>query len=274
MKSRIMAQGPEILLPRYPGTNIPAGQPLPPGTSVAQTVATFTNGFNAETFLGWINTFDAATKQPNVQAVVPQGVDFSGLASMAAAGASAGAAIGGVGAIVGAVAATVAWVAQNWNRLFGAQTPPHYANAQVHAWATAYLPQAVLDWSRANDPNVQFQSISQMAQACLCYWLETGGLVVVAGMGTRLYSGVLDDTYINALGVDPNEFYRPLGVNYQATRALRVNTGNRDQRHVAQYKAEITLPDDAQDQASTGTGAVLVVGGLIAAGAYLAAKNK
>lgn len=229
---------------RFPGTDIPVGQPLPAGASIDQVIDIEPNGFNAGKFVAWADAFAQAAQRPELKAVVPQGVNFVDLASRMASGASAGSLVPppGVGALIGAVVMAFVWIAQNWRNLFGGGTPPHYATPQVHDWATKYLPQAVLDWARDADPNMQFGSISQMAQMTLIYWLETYGAVIVKGQQTSFYSGKPDDVYINALGQDPQKFYQGLGVNYQATKALRTTTGNKDQRHLAQYSVKVQAP--------------------------------
>jgi len=285
MRSRIMAQAPSYITPRYPGTDIPQGTPLPSGTTVEQIVTHEPNGLNADKLVAWVQTFAQAGRQAQqvtVAGPVAPGVDFGALAVQVASGAAAGAGIAGVGAIAGAVVAVVAWIAQNWSALFGPGPNPNYANSAVHSWATANLPQAVLDYARSLNSNFQFQSIEQMAEYTLAYWLDTYGAVLVDGQGTRFYSNRPDDVYIQAIGgaARAAAFYRQAGVDYGMTKEQRLATNNADQRNIIQYGVRVNVPGQTDlgpgemfYDAAMAPVAALATGAIVIGGLYLATRN-
>jgi hypothetical protein len=292
MNSKIMAQAPGYVAPVFNHPPPAPGQPLPAGATVTSVTDTSTSGFDVNKYVGWITAIDTVSKQVNTvqKGIIPSGVNFGTLASMVAAGAAAGAALAGVGAAVGAVVAAVAWVAQNWKAITGTGQPhTNFANGNIHYWATQYMPQEYLDWARDTYGTPHFTSIEQMASGVLAFWLEKYGVVLTATTGTKFYSGVWDATYIEGLAPGGNiqareaaaaKLYASLGVDYNATRDVRLATGNVDQKHIVQFKALVTTPAafglnpelEYGDDSNAGlvVGAIAVVGGLV----YLGSRKQ
>lgn len=269
MKSRIMAQGnPTPLEPRWPNTNIPTSQPLPAGSTVATTVERTTR-FDEAKAAEYLQLAGKALQQAETIGIeVPNGIDFTQALAMISAGAGIGAIGGpigvGIGAAVGLITYAITWLQGN-----GGNTT--YPNQQVAFWAQHHAEQAFVDWAVQNQTNT-WSTIEQAAQAQLLYWAERWNCILVAyrdqnqvywpaGDGqAKFYNGIPDMIQIGWAGGNEKvaELYKQIGVDYYATRDMRIAAQNAGYDITAQYKMNVTVPrgqaDDTRNPDGSNTG--------------------
>ncbi len=274
---------PTPMEPRWPGTNLPAAQPLPPGATVDTTVE-LAERWDPESAMRTIGTIAEAEKQLGAAGIIkPTGVNFQELAASVMAGAGVGTLFGpGIGTAVGAVVGLLTY-AYTWISSRPGAADLTYPNAPQHVrmWATIFAEQEYIDWSVANGKNT-WGTEKEMAQGQLLYWLERWKIVITAGGTSAFYSGKPDALYIGYAGGE-NEvaaLYKPMMIDYYATKQARIDMGVQNGRPydvTMMYKANVVLPsnvdadgDGVPDETGGGSAGVALA---LAAGAALMLAN-
>lgn len=291
MKSLVMmgqmGEQPSRLDPRWPGTNIPAAQPLPAGATV-DTLVVEKPRWDPAQAIETIATISKAEKQLSTVGVIkPTGINFQTLAAYIGTGAGVGTAIApGIGTLVGAVVGLSAYIIQ-WAANRPWSTNKTYPNAPAHVrmWAAAFLDQEYLDFAVANNAN-SWGTEKEMAMGQLIFWLERWGVVITLGAG-KFYSGKPDALYIGYAGGESAvaEMYAQMMVDYHGTKQARITMGL-DGTAAAYnvtmvYKATVKLPhatvtpgyEGGDTQTSAGSSGLVVLG-LAAGTALLLANSK
>jgi len=251
---RGIGQGPETLDVRWPGTNAPVGQPLPPGSNVSTVLTESEDGWDPNQAVNFLVQADAAAGQlERIGVNLPAGIDFGRAAASIATGAAMGSVVPGVGTVAGAIAGLGLYVVA-FIQASGSGLGP-YPNQQTAAWAQAFAEQAFIDWAVENETNT-WGSIPDMARAQLLFWLERWKCVLVAypetGPGANLrgasfYNGVPDLLYLGYCGGDAvvRDLYKQAGVDYEATRQARIEANTTDYKLVVQYQLKVAVPNAA-----------------------------
>lgn len=286
MKSIVMMgpNDPVPMQPRWPGTNLPAAQPLPPGATVDTLVENTTRWSPAQA-IETIGMIAEAEKQLGAAGIVkPSGINFEQLAGSISAGAGVGTLFGpGIGTAIGAIVGllTYAWT---WVSSRPGAADLTYPNApqSVRMWATMWAEQEYIDWSVANGRNT-WGTEKEMAQGQLLFWLERWKVVITTGGTSRFYSGKFDAMYVAFAGGDAEvaALYKPMMVDYYATKEARIAAGVQNDRPydiTMMYKSTLLLPGQVDTDGdgvadNTGGGSALVAIGLAAGAALLLAKN-
>lgn len=279
MKAQIMAApgDPTPMEPRWPGTSLPLSQPLPPGSTV-DTIATTVNSnrWNTEKALTYLQTVgkawtDIEQTAAQVGVTIPQSLNVPAVLGSIAAGLT----LTGVSAPVGAILGLLAGL---WSLFSGPRTPSHYGNAQVHAWATAYMPQACLDWAIANG-RAGWTTTQQAARDVVLYWLEVENFVITPVDVQRLYSNIPNVIYLAEAGSQyVIDLYTNAGIDLEATMNARTANGGLLEP-IIQYEAKVNLPpgyEDAQTGGDSGSGTAVAIGAaLVGIGtvAYLSSRS-
>ena len=283
MKSRILTgpNDPTPMAPRWPGTNLPAAQPLPPGTTVATTATDVGNRWDTAKAIEYLSTVGKAYDQVQQQAgaigvQVPQNLNIPAVVASITAGAGIGALFGGVGAPIGAVVGLLIGIYQMFA---GQRTQSPYGNASVEAWATAYAPTAFVNWAIENN-KAGWTTIPQIAMQILQWHLETAGLVFTGADRMTYYPGVPNHIFVGSAGNDGpvSDMYAQAGIDYFATKTARAAAAPAVSEVVIQWKAKINLPgqdnNGSGDGEGNGSGTAIALGiGVVAVGAYLASKS-
>lgn len=275
---------PTPMEPRWPGTNLPAAQPLPPGATVDTTVE-LGERWDPESAMRTIGTIAEAEKQLGAAGIIkPSGVNFQELAASVMAGAGVGTLFGpGIGTAVGAIVGLFAYGFKWINNRPGAADVT-YPNApdSVRMWATNFAQQAYIQASVAAGRNT-WGTIQEMAQGQLLWWLETYGVVITSGGASKFYNGIPDQLFIGYAGGDAEvaALYKPMMVDYNATKAARLEMGvnNTSPWNVTMmYKSTVILPgqvdndgDGQPDETGGGSAGVVLA---LAAGAALMMANR
>lgn len=274
---------PAAVEPRWPGTNVPASQPLPPGTTI-DTVLQTTDRYQVGEALEYVATIGTALKQADEAGIdinAITGIDFQAMLSWVAAGSAIGAGFGGVGAPIGAIVALGIFLFTNvvGSNSSANATMPN-APQHVRTLGQQYAPQSFIDYSVSRNLNT-WATPNDLFRAILTYWLTQHRAVITLDTPERYYSGVNDNIYINGAGGEAvvAEMYKQAMVDYWATKEARERPGVDRYRTVMMYKARINVPAGWQDadgdgiaDAGTGTGKVVVGALLLAAAAYAASK--
>lgn len=278
-----------------PSTPLP-NTPLPGRSSVADGLEVSSGGWNIETFGEYVAIAGKTLDNLGVTLPGAQGLNLAGLSSAMASGATIGALLGGPAAPLAALIGAAVAVALYVIGVFLASGGGTYSNAGpgVHAWATDRASSKFIDWTKSQfDGKVPYQTVREAAKAYLLWTVYEYGAVYVTGTGSRWYSGKLDERILqdyapNNTDAAARELYRELGVDYDATRAIRIEMGDISPRLVAHLKAVITLPNgtqvngpligantvDAPNPGSMGDNTTgLLTAGAILAGAYAISKS-
>jgi len=276
MKSQILTgpDDPVYIEPRWPGTDIPQGQPLPAGSNVS-TGVTDTGRWDSTQALQYLETAAEAQKQAeNIGVELPGGIDFGRLLAYVSTGA-------GVGGAVGAAIA-FALYAFEWLSDRSPAADATYPNAPQHVrmFATTFAEQAYIDWAVANGTN-NWGSEADMVKGQLLYWLERWGVVLVAS-GSRFYNNIPDSLFIGYAGGEQvvADLYKQAMVDYNATKAQRIADGTINTSAgydtTFMYKADVNVRGGGADgEGGDGSSAGAVVAGLAVVGAiaYISTRN-
>ena len=277
-----MGEDPTPMQPRWPGTNLPAAEPLPPGATVdtqVELVERWTPDGALQT-IGTVATAEQFLSSANI--IKPSGINFGQLAQNVATYAGIGTFFGpGLGTAIGAAAGLLVTVAA-W--IFGRNdqpAPPILAELAgspdpVQQWAVSYAQIDFVNWL-VSQGLTEIPSVADIAKLQLTYWLDRYGYVI-CWSNARFYSGIRDAVYIDSVGGEDAAaaMYRQLMADYWETKAARDAAGvlnvNSGYTINAVYKARVTLPN--QDVQHTGGSSALVVVGLAAAAALMMANSK
>lgn len=286
MRSKLMtgamSEGPTTMAPRWPGTDIPAGQPLPPGATV-DTVIETTNRWTPDGALQTIGTISAAEQFLAAENIIkPTGINFGELAQNVARFAGIGTFFGpGLGTIIGAAAGLLVSVA-GW--IFGRNDQPappilaELANSPdpVQQWAVSYAQIDFINWCVENGfTNVP--TVADLAKLQLTYWLDRYGYVI-CWSNARFYSGIRDAVYIDSVGGEDAaaSLYRQMMADYWATKNARDAAGvlNTNDGYTinAVYKARVNIPGQQQAEDAGGSSAVALAA-VAAVGVLIMANN-
>lgn len=276
---------PTPMEPRWPGTNIPAGQPLPPGATV-DTVATTVPAWSAEDAANTIGTIaKAAEFLEDANIIKPTGFDFGMAASNIATFAAIGTAIGpGLGTAIGAAAGLVYSVV-SWMLTGGGQQddpPPLEAMAnspeEVQHWLIANGQIDFVDWAVANGYD-NIPSIRDAAQLQLLYWLNRYGWIL-CWSNARFYNGIRDAVHIDAAGGEDAvaAMYKRAMADYWGTKQARDDAGvlNTNDGYTINvvWKSIVHLPDQNTNTPSTSSPSPALVLGVVGAAALLLTQSK
>lgn len=277
--------------PIDPAAPLPSATPLPPGSAPRVTTVN-TGAWSLEAFGQYVGTGADLLQKSGVTLPGPvAGFDFGAAFAKIAAASATGAAVGGPwGAAIGAVIAIVTNLGGLWDQL---QNPNWYAvGPGVHDWATRYAESAFISEAQAKGTN-RWQTVAEIARHQLVWWLGKYGAVVTGQQG-RFYSGIDDNLYVAAAGGadEVRKIYAGAGVDWDGTRAARAAANDyRANANVVMYKLEIVprgadpvntatglsptpVPTGTGSEyagASAGTGAALLLGGVVLLG--LASKR-
>jgi hypothetical protein len=251
---RGIGQGPETLDVRWPNTNTPVGQPLPPGSNVSTVLTESEDGWDPNQAVNFLVQADAAAGQlERIGVNLPAGIDFGRAAASISTGAALGSVVPGVGTVAGAIAGLGLYVVE-FIQASGSGNGP-YPSGPVAMWAQNFAEQAFVDWAVQNEANT-WGSIEDMARAQLLFWLERWKCVLVlyppTGPGAQLrgasfYNGIPDLIYIGYCGGDAavRDLYKQAGVDYEATRQARIEANTTDYKLVVQYQLKVAVPNAA-----------------------------
>ena len=278
-----MSEDPTPMQPRWPGTNLPAGQPLPAGATVDTQIA-LTERWTPDAALQTIGTIAKAEQfLTSANIIKPSGINFGELASNVAQFAGVGTMIGpGLGTIIGAAAGLLVTVA-GW--IFGRNDQPappilaELANSPdpVQQWAVSYAQIDFVNWL-VQQGITNIPTVPDIAKLQLTYWLDRYGWVI-CWSNARFYSGIRDAVYIDSVGGEnaAAAMYAQLMADYWATKEARDAAGllnvNAGYTINAVYKARVNLPGQDQQDNETGGSSALVVVGVAAAAALMLAKS-
>lgn len=291
MRSKIMlgpmAEDPTYMAPRWPGTNLPATEPLPPGATVATNIE-LTDKWDAAKAVDVIATIGKAEQfLSSADIIKPSGINFAEVGATISLFAGIGSFIPGVGTVVGAAAGLVYSVV-SW--FIGRNDQPQgpilqeLANSPdaVQYWAVSYAQIDFIDWAVANGYN-NFQTIPEIAKMQLTYWLDRYGWII-CWSNAKFYNGIRDAVFIDSAGGEEAvaAMYKQLMADYWATKSARDAAGllnvNDGYTINAVYKAFVTLPgedghEDPDTDEESNTGAVVLLGAVAAGALLIAAKQ-
>lgn len=277
-----MSEDPTPMQPRWPGTNLPASEPLPAGATV-DTLIELKERWTPDAAIDTIGTIAKAEQfLASTNIIKPTGFDFQGTATRIAQFAAIGTAIGpGLGTVIGAAAGLVFSVV-SWftGRNDGPPTPiqEQFANAPepVQYWIVSYAQQDFVDWAEQNGYN-ELQTIAEVAKLQLVYWLNRYGWVICWSQA-RFYNNIPDAIMIDSAGGEDAvaELYRQNMADYWATKSARDEAGllNTNQGYTinAVLKARVTLPGEEPVNDNAGSSGLAVAG--VVALAALIMTNK
>lgn len=278
-----MSEDPTPMAPRWPGTNLPATEPLPPGATV-DTLIELKERWTPEGALQTIGTIAKAEQfLSSANIIKPTGFDFQGAATKIATFAGIGTAIGpGIGTIIGAAAglvySVVSWIA-------GGGTSSHVPTLledfgespiEVQAWLIGYGQIAFVQWANANGYN-GLPTVKEVCQLQLIYWLNEYGVIIVRS-DAQFYNGIRDRSFVDYAGGEAEvaDLYRQQMADYWATKDARQAAGlldsNQGHSFNAVMKARVNLPSQDNVETPGGSTAVALIG-LAAVGALLVANK-
>lgn len=278
-----MGEDPTPMAPRWPGTDLPAAEPLPPGATV-DTQVELAERWTPDGALQTIGTIAKAEQFLSANNIIkPTGINFQSLATNVATFAGIGTFFGpglgtAIGAAAGLVYSVVSWLIGGG----GASDPPPPLEAfnespeEVQYWLIANGQIDFVNWAVENGYN-GLPTIRDVAQLQLIYWLNRYGYLL-CWSNARHYNNIRDAVHIDAAGGEQAvaDMYRHNMADYWETKAARDAAGvlnvNSGYSINAILKARVTLPD--QDQQSTGGSSALVVVGVAAAAALMMANSK
>ena len=277
MKSEILTgpNDPVRIEPRWPGTDIPQGQPLPAGSNVS-TGVTDTGRWDATQALQFLETAAEAQKQAkNVGVELPADIDFDALVAYVGTGAAVG---GIVGASIGFALYAFQWLSDR-----SPAADATYPNAPQHVrmFATTFAEQAYIEWAVANGTN-NWGSEADMVKGQLLYWLERWGVVLVAS-GSRFYNNIPDSLFIGYAGGEQvvSDLYKQAMVDYNATKAQRIADGTINTSAgydtTFMFKADVNVRSesggDGPSPGPSSSGAIVAGAAIIGTIAYISTRN-
>lgn len=279
-----MGEDPTPMQPRWPGTNLPAAEPLPAGATV-DTLIELEERWTPDAALDTIGTIAKAEQfLSSANIIKPTGFDFQGTATRIAQFAAIGTAIGpGLGTIIGAAAGLVYSVV-SWfvSRPPDPPTPiqEQFANSPepVQHWVVAYAQQDFVDWAEQNGYN-ELGTIADVAKLQLVYWLNRYGWIICWSQA-RFYNNIPDAVMIDSAGGEDAvaELYRQNMADYWATKSARDAAGllNVNQGYTinAVMKARVNLPGQDNVETPGGSTAVALIGLAAVAALLVANKNQ
>lgn len=278
-----MGEDPTPMQPRWPGTNLPAAEPLPAGATV-DTLIELEERWTPDAALDTIGTIAKAEQfLSSANIIKPTGFDFQGAAARIGQFAAIGTAIGpGLGTIIGAAAglvfSVVSWISGGGSGHHEPTLLEDFGDSplEVQAWLIAYGQIAFVQWANANGYN-GLPTVREVCQLQLTYWLNEYG-VIITKSNAQFYNGIRDYSFVDYAGGESEvaDLYRQNMADYWATKDARQAAGLLDsnQGHSinAVMKARVNLPGQDNVETSGGSTAVALIG-LAAVGALLVANK-